>query len=150
MELAEQLTSFVKKRWKTLTSVALLLGLCAVTVFLSSSYKEQLASTVKPSIQMDLSSFPITIPNIKYGVAIDTFTIQSANIKSNQFFGNSPVSLNDLTGTNSLREIYHSNDNISTIYTSNFKISKNDNFIQKFEIKNSNIKLQLRNLSNII
>ncbi len=85
MELSDLATSWVKKNWKTLTSLALILGLCTSAVFLSSSFRVQLSKKVKPEPQLALSSFPVSIPNIKYGLAIDTFTIHSATIQPNQF-----------------------------------------------------------------
>ena len=56
--------------------------------YFSSGLKQQLqASLVASERPAELGAFPITVPTIKYGFAIDTFQVFEKTIQSGQFLG---------------------------------------------------------------
>ncbi len=56
-----------------------------VTFFSFSSALQTQHSQQKADSALELGAFPITIPNIKYGFALDTFMVSEGIIKENQF-----------------------------------------------------------------
>ena len=62
-------------------------GLACGTLLFLFTKQQNLQTSIASAEKVELSSFPITIPTIKYGFAIDTFQVVEDEIKSNQFLG---------------------------------------------------------------
>jgi len=89
VDFPESLKKFVKKYQSSLKTG--LIGLSIFTAgaaiyFFSQHYSSQLqASLVSAEKKIEISSFPVTIPTLKYGFAIDTFQVYESEIKNGQF-----------------------------------------------------------------
>ena len=70
-----------------------LIGVLAITAitalyFLSKNHQDQLQASLAASEKViDVDAFPITVPTIKYGFAIDTFQVIENTIQSGEFLG---------------------------------------------------------------
>jgi murein DD-endopeptidase MepM/ murein hydrolase activator NlpD len=80
-------SEFKKINWKTfiiICGVGLAIGAITSRGVESGA---QLQASLTPAEELELGAFPITIPTIKYGFAIDTFNVLEAEIEPNQFLG---------------------------------------------------------------
>jgi murein DD-endopeptidase MepM/ murein hydrolase activator NlpD len=70
-----------------------LVGLLIITAisslyFLSRNHQDQLQASLAASEKaIDIDAFPITVPTLKYGFAVDTFQLVENTIQSGQFLG---------------------------------------------------------------
>ena len=97
MDLSDSFTSFKKVlkkfkgrkiNWKKgiPISVLALVALSTATYLrLNQSAGKKLAASAQVESPVKLDAFPITVPNMKYGFAIDTFQMLTREIKSGQF-----------------------------------------------------------------
>lgn len=91
MELPDSLTKFFIRNWKYLKISALSIsGLLAVSTlyYFSADVKGQMrASLVGSEKPVELSSFPVVVPTMKYGFALDTFQVVEQTVQPGQFLG---------------------------------------------------------------
>ncbi len=66
------------------TGTALLIGLLVFNNFLQ---QRQLQAALAGGEETELGSFPITIPTVKYGFALDTFLVTEGVVQPNEFLG---------------------------------------------------------------
>ncbi|MCB0587321.1 MAG: peptidoglycan DD-metalloendopeptidase family protein [Phaeodactylibacter sp.] len=89
MDLPESFTQILKQKRKLLkiglsTLSALLIG--GTLFYFSADIKKSLqASLVASEKPLELGSFPVTVPTLKYGFAIDTFQVLEKTIEPGQF-----------------------------------------------------------------
>ncbi len=89
MDLPDSFTQILKQKRKIFkigisTLSVLLIG--AALYYFSTDIKDRLqASVVAAETPVELGSFPVTIPTIKYGFAIDTFQVLERAIRPGQF-----------------------------------------------------------------
>ncbi|MCB9293648.1 MAG: peptidoglycan DD-metalloendopeptidase family protein [Lewinellaceae bacterium] len=91
MDLPDSFTQILQKKQKLLkigisTLSALLAG--GLLFHFSADIKDRLQASIVASEQpVELGSFPVTVPTIKYGFAIDTFQVLERAIQPGQFLG---------------------------------------------------------------
>jgi murein DD-endopeptidase MepM/ murein hydrolase activator NlpD len=91
VELPESCTKFFNKHWKHIKIGAWsLAGMTALSTlyYFSADIKSQLQASLVGSEQpVELGAFPMVVPTIKYGFAIDTFQVVEQSVQSGQFLG---------------------------------------------------------------
>lgn len=93
MDIPKSLNRFVTKnrKWLAYSAIAgavLLLGAAAYFISQQFTGKASMrASLVAADKDKSLSSFPLTIPTIKYGLAIDTFQLAEETVQPGSFLG---------------------------------------------------------------
>ncbi|MCB0548956.1 MAG: peptidoglycan DD-metalloendopeptidase family protein [Phaeodactylibacter sp.] len=91
MDLPESFTQILQRNRNLLkigisTISALLIG--GTLFYFSADIKEKLqASLVASEKPIELGSFPVTVPTLKYGFAIDTFQLLERTIRPGQYLG---------------------------------------------------------------
>ncbi len=86
MDLPDSFTLLFKQKRRLLTFTLCTLALGGILLYFSSDIKSKLqASLVASEKPIALSSFPITIPTVKYGFAIDTLQVVEKAIRPNQY-----------------------------------------------------------------
>jgi murein DD-endopeptidase MepM/ murein hydrolase activator NlpD len=84
-EAFQNLAKSVRKHWK---KSLLPIGLLAVFFIGNEISDNKLGSaSIHEAGEVKLGSFPIVAPTLKWGFAIDTFTVEENVIENNQFFG---------------------------------------------------------------
>lgn len=77
-----------KMNWKILASLAVLGFVFGMFLSKNTQSTPQIQAALSASEKIELSAFPVTIPTIKYGFAIDTFQfVKQDTIRSGQFLG---------------------------------------------------------------
>jgi len=100
----------------TKTGIALFTGLLAVSVFLFPDVARNAKAAIGDSTSASLDAFPITVPTVRYGFALDTFQTKEGVFKSGEVLGNllgdygiGPVAIQTLldnsTGQFSVRDL---------------------------------------------
>lgn len=76
-------------RYRGAKTSVIILSFFGILIMLSSRNNESPKfDTLSPQVRQSLSAFPIAVPNVKYGFALDTFQyVKTAEIKNGQFFG---------------------------------------------------------------
>jgi murein DD-endopeptidase MepM/ murein hydrolase activator NlpD len=83
-------SNVLKNKRKTLITLGTTLGLLATIIYPTEKSGNYLGASMLPSEIIEsenLGFFPITIPTVKYGFALDTFQVIEDKVKSNQTLG---------------------------------------------------------------
>ena len=87
MESEPKTKFFNKRNLLTLSIVGLIALIFGGSLYYFFDARKSLQASVAAAEDLPISSFPITVPTIKYGFALDTFQVIEKELQSGQFLG---------------------------------------------------------------